>query len=179
MLYPRRHRRGDALVPRVDSQALPEELNGWFGLLVVPPGAALPGDLEGRRRAGSSGATRGRTSTPAEVLDPILPFRLPLLVSVGRDAASRSCRAPSTALYPAGLQWYWRADVFKEMSDEAIDVHLKFGPQLPTWPLTMHLYPIDGAAAHVADDATAFAYRDGRLGRRDHRSRPGPGSTPS
>ena len=25
----------------------------------------------------------------------------------------------------------------------------------------MHLYPIDGAAARVADDATAFAYRDG------------------
>ena len=25
----------------------------------------------------------------------------------------------------------------------------------------MHLYPIDGAAARVAPDATAFAYRDG------------------
>jgi RimJ/RimL family protein N-acetyltransferase len=25
----------------------------------------------------------------------------------------------------------------------------------------MHMYPIDGAAARVADDATAFAYRDG------------------
>jgi hypothetical protein len=25
----------------------------------------------------------------------------------------------------------------------------------------MHLYPIDGAAARVPDDATAFAYRDG------------------
>ena len=25
----------------------------------------------------------------------------------------------------------------------------------------MHLYPIDGAASRVAEDATAFAYRDG------------------
>ena len=33
--------------------------------------------------------------------------------------------------------------------------------ELPTGHSTMHLYPIDGAAARVADDATPFAYRDG------------------
>ena len=40
-------------------------------------------------------------------------------------------------------------------------MHLSFGEQLPTPHSTMHLYPIDGAAARVPDDATAFAYRDG------------------
>ncbi len=64
-------------------------------------------------------------------------------------------------LYPAGLQWYWRADFFNEISDAAIDVHLKFGEQLPTGHSTMHLYPIDGAASRVLADATAFAYRNG------------------
>jgi hypothetical protein len=63
-------------------------------------------------------------------------------------------------LYPAGLQWYWRADYFREISDAAIDVHREFGELLPTGHSTMHLYPIDGAAARVAPDATAFAYRD-------------------
>jgi hypothetical protein len=65
------------------------------------------------------------------------------------------------ALYPAGLQWYWRADFFNEISDAAIDVHRKYGQQLPTGHSTMHMYPIDGAASRVATDATAFAYRDG------------------
>jgi len=65
------------------------------------------------------------------------------------------------ALYPAGLQWYWRADFFREITDEAVDVHVKYGPRLPTGHSTMHLYPIDGAAARVPADATAFAYRDG------------------
>jgi len=65
------------------------------------------------------------------------------------------------ALYPAGLQWYWRADFFREISDRAIEVHEKYGARLPTGHSTMHLYPIDGAAARVPDDATAFAYRDG------------------
>jgi FAD/FMN-containing dehydrogenase len=32
---------------------------------------------------------------------------------------------------------------------------------LPSGQSTMHLYPIDGAAAQVPEDATAFSYRDG------------------
>ena len=64
-------------------------------------------------------------------------------------------------LYPAGLQWYWRADFFNEISDAAIDVHVKYGAMLPTGHSTMHMYPIDGAASRVPENATAFAYRDG------------------
>ena len=64
-------------------------------------------------------------------------------------------------LYPAGLQWYWRSDVFNEITDAAIDGHTKFGALLPTGHSTMHLYPIDGAASRVPADATAFAYRGG------------------
>ena len=65
------------------------------------------------------------------------------------------------ALYPAGLQWYWRADIFEEISDEAIAVHERFGATLPTGHSTMHMYPIDGAAERVPDDATPFPYRSG------------------
>ena len=79
------------------------------------------------------------------------------------------------ALYPAGLQWYWRADFFEEISDEAIAVHERVRRELPTGHSTMHLYPIDGAAARVAEDATAFPYRVRRLGGRDCGRRPGPG----
>ena len=64
-------------------------------------------------------------------------------------------------LYPPGLQWYWRSDVFTEISDAAIEVHRRYGERLPTGHSTMHLYPIDGAAARVPEDATAFPYRDG------------------
>jgi hypothetical protein len=65
------------------------------------------------------------------------------------------------SLYPAGLQWYWRADFFNEISDTAIEVHRKYGAILPTGHSTMHMYPIDPAASRVPENATAFAYRDG------------------
>jgi len=64
------------------------------------------------------------------------------------------------ALYPPGLQWYWRADFFREITDEAIAVHEKFGADLPTEGSTMHLYAIDGAVHRVGPSDTAFAYRD-------------------
>ncbi len=51
--------------------------------------------------------------------------------------------------------------MFAEISDAAIEVHRKYGAQLPTGHSTMHLYPIDGAASRVPADATAFPYRDG------------------
>jgi hypothetical protein len=65
------------------------------------------------------------------------------------------------ALYPAGLQWYWKTDFFRPISDAAINVHARYGAQLPTGHSTMHLYPVDGAASRVAADATAFPYRGG------------------
>ena len=74
------------------------------------------------------------------------------------------------ALYPKGLQWYWRADFFREITDEAIVVHEKYGAELPTGHSTMHLYPIDGAVNDVGERDTAFAYRDVRLGRRHRRA---------
>jgi len=63
-------------------------------------------------------------------------------------------------LYPPGDQWYWRADFVKELSDEAVDLHARFGAEMPTLQSTMHLYPVDGAAHDVGASDTAWSYRD-------------------
>src|SRR5207245_1355692 len=63
-------------------------------------------------------------------------------------------------IYPPGLQWYWRADFVKELSDEAIAEHIKFGNALPTMHSTMHLYPINGAASRIGKNDTPWSYRD-------------------
>ncbi len=68
------------------------------------------------------------------------------------------------ALYPAGDQWYWRADFVKDIPDEAVEIHARFGAELPTIKSTMHLYPIDGAAHDVGSADTAWSYRDATYG---------------
>jgi FAD/FMN-containing dehydrogenase len=64
------------------------------------------------------------------------------------------------ALYPPGLQWYWKADFVNKLSDEAIAQDIIFGEKLPTMHSTMHMYPINGAAARVGRTDTAWNYRD-------------------
>jgi FAD/FMN-containing dehydrogenase len=67
-------------------------------------------------------------------------------------------------LYPAGDQWYWKADFVTEIPDEAVDIHVQYARELPTGKSTMHLYPIDGVAGRVPKDATAWTYRDAKWG---------------
>jgi len=63
-------------------------------------------------------------------------------------------------LYPAGMHWYWRADFFNHYDDKAIDLHVKYGAQLPSMFSTMHIYPINGAVQRVRSQDTAWSYRD-------------------
>lgn len=61
-----------------------------------------------------------------QVLDPIKAYGAPLLIGLP-PAPFNALRGAVDALYPAGLQWYWKADFFTEISDEAIDIHVKHG----------------------------------------------------
>lgn len=140
--------------------ALPEELSGWFGLITIPPAPPFPEELWGRKACAIVWCYTGPHDRADDVLAPIREFGSPLVVGL-QEMPFTALQSAFDPLYPAGLQWYWRADFFREISDAAVAVHCEFGERLPTGHSTMHLYPIDGAAARVAPDATAFAYRDG------------------
>jgi hypothetical protein len=140
--------------------SLPEELSGWFALLTIPPAPPFPEELWGRKACGIVWCYTGSHERADAVLEPVKSFGSPLVVGL-QPMPFTALQSAFDPLYPAGLQWYWRADFFNEISDDAIAVHEKFGAMLPTGHSTMHLYPIDGAAARVPEDATAFAYRDG------------------
>jgi FAD/FMN-containing dehydrogenase len=139
---------------------LPEELNGWFALVTIPPAPPFPEELWGRKACGVVWCYTGPHSRADEVLAPVREFGSPLVMGL-QPMPFPALQSAFDPLYPPGLQWYWRSDVFTEISDAAIEVHRRYGERLPTGHSTMHLYPIDGAAARVAEDATAFPYRDG------------------
>ena len=72
---------------------------------------------------------------------PIRKFKTPALDLVG-PIPHPALQSMFDALYPPGHQWYWKADFVRQLSDEAIALHLKHGAMLPTMQSTMHLYPI-------------------------------------
>ena len=63
-------------------------------------------------------------------------------------------------LLPTGLQWYWKGDFVKELSDAAIDAHIEHASKSPSELSLMHLYPIDGAVHRVGASDTAWSCRD-------------------
>jgi FAD/FMN-containing dehydrogenase len=140
--------------------SLPEELSGWIGLITIPPAPPFPEELWGRKACAIIWCYTGTHARAEEILDPVKGFGSPRLVGL-QPMPFDVLQSAFDALYPAGLQWYWRADFFNEISDAAIDVHVKYADRLPTGHSTMHMYPIDGAASRVPAGATAFAYRDG------------------
>jgi tetratricopeptide (TPR) repeat protein len=141
--------------------SLPEELSGWIALLTIPPAPPFPQDLWGRKACGIVWCYTGPHARADEILEPVRTFGSPLLDGL-QPMPFTALQSAFDALYPAGLQWYWKTDFFRQIPDAAIDVHARYGAQLPTGHSTMHLYPIDGAASRVAADATAFPYRPPR-----------------
>ncbi|MFZ3375604.1 MAG: FAD-binding oxidoreductase [Chthoniobacterales bacterium] len=137
----------------------PDDLNGFFAFLTVPPVAPFPERLHMKKMCGVVWAYTGPLTKAEETFRPIRAFKETALDFVG-PLPQPALQSMFDALYPPGLQWYWRADFVNELRDEAIAQHVRFGNALPSMHSTMHLYPINGAASRVAKNDTAWNYRN-------------------
>jgi hypothetical protein len=137
----------------------PEEVNGFFAFLTVPPAPMFPAQLHLQKVCGIMWCCTGPSDKAEAALKPMRSVGKPVLDHVG-EMPFPVVQSLFDALYPPGLQWYWRADFVKEISDQAIALHAEHGAKLPSMHSTMHLYPIDGAAHRMGKSDTAFSYRD-------------------
>jgi FAD/FMN-containing dehydrogenase len=137
----------------------PEDINGFFAFLVVPPVSHFPEQLHKKTMCAVVWCYTGPLDRAEEAFKPIRSFKPPALDLVG-PMSHPAVQTMFDPIYPPGMQWYWKADFVNELSDEAIAVHLKHAAQIPTMHSTMHLYPINGAAHRVGDNDTPWSYRD-------------------
>jgi FAD/FMN-containing dehydrogenase len=136
----------------------PEEINGFFAFMTVPPGPPFPENLHFQKMCGIVWCYNGPLEPANEILQPLRNFRPPAFEFFA-PMPFPMLQGMFDGLYPPGLQWYWKADFVNELKDEAIALHIKHGSQLPTLHSTMHLYPINGAAHKAANDDTPWSYR--------------------
>jgi FAD/FMN-containing dehydrogenase len=134
-----------------------EDLYGFFATLTVP-GPPFPEELHGNKMCGVVWNYLGSHARMDEVFKPVRDLK-PDFEHLG-PAPHTVLNSMFDVYYPKGLQWYWKADFIKEIPDEAVSEHVKFGKDLPTPHSTMHLYPIDGAAHRSNGADTPWAYRD-------------------
>ena len=137
----------------------PEEVSGFFGFLVVPPAPMFPVHLHMKKVAAIVWCCTGSPEDTDVATKPMRSVGTPLLDHVG-PAPFPVVQSIFDGLFVPGLQWYWRADYFTELSDAAIAEHVKHGAELPTMLSTMHLYPVNGAAQRVGKNDTAYSFRE-------------------
>ncbi len=137
----------------------PENINGFFAFLTVPPVAPFPEHLHLKKMCGIVWCYTGALEQAEEVFKPIRAIRTPALDFVG-PMPLPALQTLFDPLLPSGLQWYWKADFAKELNKEAIELHAKYGREMPTPLSTMHMYPVNGAASRVNKNDTAWNYRD-------------------
>jgi FAD/FMN-containing dehydrogenase len=142
--------------------AAPESLCPFLGLKTVPSSAPFPSDLWGRRicaliccydgsaEDGERALAPLRAAVPAPILNGLAEMPYPAMQSL------------FDPLLPKGMQWYWKGDFVRELSDAAIEAHLDHAARAPTELSLMHLYPIDGAVHAVGSGDTAWRCRDAR-----------------
>ena len=137
----------------------PEEMNGFFAFMTVPPGPPFPEHLHFKKMCAIVWCFNGSMEKANEIfgtlrtaIPPAFEFFVPMPFPMLQGLFD--------GLYPPGLQWYWKADFVKELGDEAIARHVEHGLKMPTLHSSMHLYPINGAVHKVGNSDTPFSYRD-------------------
>ncbi|HET8809062.1 MAG TPA: FAD-binding oxidoreductase [Flavobacteriaceae bacterium] len=140
----------------------PEDLNGFFAFLEVPPGPPFPEELHNKKMCGIVWCYTGPKEKTDEVFAPVLKVGSPAMHGV-HEMPYPALQSAFDALLPKGLQHYWKADFITEISDEAIEEHMKYA-EVPNLLSTMHLYPINGVSHRVDKNDTAWSYREANWG---------------
>jgi FAD/FMN-containing dehydrogenase len=138
----------------------PEELGIFLGLKTVLSSAPFPEELWGKSICLLMCCYDGPEDKAKAALAPLLAaLPTPWFNWMG-TMPYPAVQSLFDGLYPKGMQWYWRGDFVKTLSDAAIEVHLDQAAKAPSELSLMHLYPIDGAVHRVGSDETAWNCRD-------------------
>jgi hypothetical protein len=92
----------------------PEEMNGFVAMMTVPPGPPFPEPLRLRKMCAIVWCYLGSKEQADTILEPIRSHRPPAFEFVV-PMPFPMLQTMFDPIYPTGLQWYWKADFFKEL----------------------------------------------------------------
>jgi FAD/FMN-containing dehydrogenase len=151
VVYPRSQARDILRYHRDFSQACSDSTTTFAGLMTSPDGApiiALPIGYHGPLAEGE------------RVLAPLRRLGTPLFDDVGPKSYAEVQSIFNPAVFPHGMQRYWKSSFLKNPPDAALDIALEYADQMASPHSMILLYLVHGAASRVPSEATAFGLRD-------------------
>ena len=138
----------------------PEELGAFVGLKTVPSMDPFPKEHWGKRACAVISSYNGPAAEGETLMAKFLKAVPAPIFNWMSEMPFPAINGLFDPFFPKGLQWYWKGDFVKTLTDEAIDTHIGHAAKAPTELCLMHLYPIDGAVRRVPKDATAWNTRE-------------------
>jgi FAD/FMN-containing dehydrogenase len=142
--------------------AATDDLNGTLIMMAVPAMPPFPEELHGKVVCAIAWCYTGPLDEADALFAPIRSrFGMPLLDWVG-EMPYAALQTAFDAVFPPGLQFYWKGDFVNELSDDSIALYVQHASSIPLKGSIMGFHPSDGAASRVAQDATPWSYREAR-----------------
>jgi FAD/FMN-containing dehydrogenase len=138
---------------------LPDELSVWAVLRQAPPLPFLAADVHGTPIVALALCSPLAPDAVAPMLERIRGFGEVLGEHVGAMPYEAWQKAFDPLLAP-GARNYWKSHNFTRLSDEAIDIVLRYAAAVPTPHCEIFLGLIGGKANTLPPDATAYPHRD-------------------
>jgi len=151
MVYPRSMARDILRAQRDFAQSIcPDQAISFVGLMTSPDGdpiVTLPMGYHGRLEEGE------------RVLAPLRRLGTPLADDVGPKSYVEVQSIFDPAIFPHGMERYWKSSFLKEPGDHVLDIALEYADQMASPHSMILLYMVHGAACRVPAEATAFGLR--------------------
>jgi FAD/FMN-containing dehydrogenase len=159
LVYPLEHAETVSKFYRDYLASAPEDFGAFLAFALGPPVPFLPEQWHGKPACVVVGMWTGDQAEGPARWQPFLDVA-PVAGSMVGPMPYPALNQAFDAMLPKGLRGYWKADFLPELTDGAIDVHIRYASSIPTIPTAVHLYPIDGAVQRVGATDTAFANRN-------------------
>jgi FAD/FMN-containing dehydrogenase len=139
--------------------ALPDELSVWAVLRQAPPLPFLPSEVHGSGIVALALFSPQGMEALAPAIERIRGFGQVLGEHVGAMPYTAWQKIFDPLLAP-GARNYWKSHNFTHLSDEALDVVLRYAGSVPTPHCEIFLGLIGGKANALPPDATAYPHRN-------------------
>jgi FAD/FMN-containing dehydrogenase len=138
-------------------ESAPDDVGGAAALITAPPEAFVPEEVRGQPVMGVIVCYTGDPDKGEAAMKPILDLN-PVLRMV-QPMPYVGVQQLLVAANPPGLQNYWKADMYPELPDEAIEALIAKSTPPPSPMHGIIVQPLGGQVHRVDDEAMAMGWR--------------------
>ncbi|MFC6724558.1 FAD-binding oxidoreductase, partial [Halobium palmae] len=124
----------------------------------VPPISEFPETAWGDPAVAVLGCHLGDDDAVAEEFGPLRELADPV-VDLSGPTSFVDLQSMLDADYPDGLRYYWKALYVDDLSDELVELLVRYGRTAPSPLSTVDVWPLGGAIDDPSPDETAFGHR--------------------